>query len=577
MLTPKGEAVDNPELVTGEWVMRCEARTLDDIRALGGNDLADERKFEAAARLSEINLSLYRAYARPVVRALTNPHDRRGDATPAPAAPLLRDVRRAATRSSPGSRVPPTGFAKTVARRIPTTRCWRCRSRCRGRSSTGSMPGARARSASPRRPFTRSTATPALQAALGIDTASSRPPRKAARSKLHQALVARRIGELKAEMTRGGLAEAVVRALIYVGLARGVVDERGFAAIRGIRGTLPPAHQRTLAEFKALVRDQFLMLIVDEETAVLAIPHLLPESIEERREAFGVLRQVLEAPGALPEEAAARLQEVAALFGLGPELITLARGARARARRRRADRFGGQDRQGQGEVLMRGSPRSGCMKTAIKAEAAAGMIGEGAVLLVGGFMAVGSPLRLIDAILKRGVGGLTVVCNDLAMPDKGVGKLVVAGQVKRAIVSHIGLNPVAQKKMMAGELEIELVPQGTLVERIRAGGYGLGGVLTATGLGTPVEEGKQIIEVDGRPFILEKPIRGDFALIACHHADYVGNLGYVLTAHNFNPIMALAGEVVIAEAEHIVPVGMIPPDVVKTPGVVVDYLLGRAA
>ena len=125
-------------------------------------------------------------------------------------------------------------------------------------------------------------------------------------------------------MTRGGLVEAVVRALIYVGLARGVVDERGFAAIRGIRETLPPAHQRTLAEFKTLVRDQFLMLIVDEETAVLAIPHLLPESIEERREAFGVLRQVLEAPGALPEEAAARLQEVAALFGLGSELITLA-------------------------------------------------------------------------------------------------------------------------------------------------------------------------------------------------------------------------------------------------------------
>ena len=217
------------------------------------------------------------------------------------------------------------------------------------------------------------------------------------------------------------------------------------------------------------------------------------------------------------------------------------------------------------------------MKAAIKAEAAAGMIGEGAVLLVGGFMAVGSPLRLIDAILKRGVGGLTVVCNDLATPDRGVGKLVAAGLVRRAIVSHIGLNPVAQQKMMAGEIEIELVPQGTLVERIRAAGYGLGGVLTATGLGTPVEDGKQIIEVDGRQFILEKPIRGDFALLACHHADYVGNLGYVLTAHNFNPIMALAGEVVIAEAEHIVPVGMIPPDMVKTPGVLVDYLLGRAA
>jgi hypothetical protein len=167
---------------------------------------------------------------------------------------------------------------------------------------------------------------PALQAALGIDTASSRPPRKAARSKLHQALVERRIGELKAEMTRGGLVEAVVRALIYIGLARGVVDERGFAVIRAIRGTLSSAHPRTLAEFKALVRDQFLMLVVDEETAVLAIPDLLPESIEERRAAFGMLRQVLEAPGALDAEAAARLKRVAALFGLGPELITLAPG-----------------------------------------------------------------------------------------------------------------------------------------------------------------------------------------------------------------------------------------------------------
>ena len=158
VLTPKGEAVDNPELVTGEWVMRCEARTLDDIRALGGNDLADERKFEAAARLSEINLSLYRAYARPVVRALTNSHDRRGDAAPPPDAPLLRDVRRAQPVPRLGRRRRRPGSRQTVARRSPTTRCWRCRSRCRSRSSTGSMPGARARSASPRRPFTRSTA-----------------------------------------------------------------------------------------------------------------------------------------------------------------------------------------------------------------------------------------------------------------------------------------------------------------------------------------------------------------------------------------------------------------------------------
>ncbi|WP_297975906.1 3-oxoacid CoA-transferase subunit A [uncultured Amaricoccus sp.] len=217
------------------------------------------------------------------------------------------------------------------------------------------------------------------------------------------------------------------------------------------------------------------------------------------------------------------------------------------------------------------------MKTAIKQEAAAALIPEGATILVGGFMGVGSPHRIIEAILARGTRGLTVISNDLCTPERGVGKLVVSGQVTRAVVSHIGRNPVAQQRMLAGELEVELVPQGTLVERIRAGGVGLGGVLTATGIGTLVEEGKQSIEIDGRRFLVERPIKGDFALIACHHADYAGNLAYVLTAHNFNPVMALAAEVVIAEPEHIVPIGMISPDAVKTPGVLVDYLLERAA
>ncbi|MDS9469997.1 3-oxoacid CoA-transferase subunit A [Paracoccus sp. MBLB3053] len=215
------------------------------------------------------------------------------------------------------------------------------------------------------------------------------------------------------------------------------------------------------------------------------------------------------------------------------------------------------------------------MKTAIRPEAAAEMIEPGSVLLVGGFMGVGSPHRLIEAIRARGPGDLTIVCNDLATPEKGIGRLVASGQVRRAVVSHIGLNPLAQRMMIAGEMEIELVPQGTLVERIRAAGYGLGGVLTATGLGTPVEDGKQVVEVDGKRFLLERPIRGDFALLSCHHADYAGNLAYMLTAHNFNPIMALAATTVIAEAEHIVPVGTIPPDAVKTPGVLVDHLLGR--
>jgi acetate CoA/acetoacetate CoA-transferase alpha subunit len=217
------------------------------------------------------------------------------------------------------------------------------------------------------------------------------------------------------------------------------------------------------------------------------------------------------------------------------------------------------------------------MKSAIRAEAAAAMIPDGATVLVGGFMAVGTPNRLIDALVARGARDLTLVANDTAMPGRGVGKLITAGAVRRVIASHIGLNPETQAKMLAGEIVVELVPQGTLVERIRAAGVGLGGILTATGIGTLVEEGKRIIEIDGRRFILETPIRGDFALIAARQADYIGNLQYSLTAHNFNPVMALAADTVIAEPELIVPVGVIPPDFVKTPGVLVDHLLERAA
>jgi acetate CoA/acetoacetate CoA-transferase alpha subunit len=217
------------------------------------------------------------------------------------------------------------------------------------------------------------------------------------------------------------------------------------------------------------------------------------------------------------------------------------------------------------------------MKTAIKAAEAAELVTDGCTVLIGGFMGVGSPHRLIDALVTRGVKNLTLVCNDTAMPGVGVGKLVTAGALRRVIASHIGLNPETQKKMIAGELEVELVPQGTLVERIRAGGVGLGGVLTPTGIGTLVEDGKPVIQVDGRPYLLEKPIKGDFALIGCFSADYAGNLAYQLTAHNFNPIMAMAAATVIAEPEHILPVGAIPPDAVKTPGVLIDHLVARAA
>ena len=217
------------------------------------------------------------------------------------------------------------------------------------------------------------------------------------------------------------------------------------------------------------------------------------------------------------------------------------------------------------------------MKGALKAEAAAALIPDGASLLIGGFMGVGSPHRLIEALVARGARDLTVIANDTAMPGRGIGKLVSAGAIRRLVTSHIGLNPETQARMIAGEIEVELVPQGTLVERIRAGGVGLGGVLTPTGLGTEVAEGKTVVEVDGVPFLLERPIRADFALIAASQADYVGNLCYSLTAHNFNPVMALAAQTVIAEPVAIVPVGVIPPDAVKTPGVLVDHLLVRAA
>lgn len=217
------------------------------------------------------------------------------------------------------------------------------------------------------------------------------------------------------------------------------------------------------------------------------------------------------------------------------------------------------------------------MKGALKPEAAAAMIPEAARLMIGGFMAVGTPERMIDAIVARGVGGLTVIANDTAMPGRGIGKLISAGLVRHVIASHIGLNPETQAKMISGQITCELVPQGTLIERIRAGGMGLGGVLTPTGLGTEVEEGKQVVTVDGNRFLVETPLKADFALIGAWQADYVGNLSYMLTAHNFNPIIALAGRTVIAEADSIVPVGVIPPDAVKTPGVLVDHLLIRAA
>jgi acetate CoA/acetoacetate CoA-transferase alpha subunit len=214
------------------------------------------------------------------------------------------------------------------------------------------------------------------------------------------------------------------------------------------------------------------------------------------------------------------------------------------------------------------------MQTIALADAVA-MIPDGASLMIGGFMGVGTPERVIDEIVRQQKRDLTVIANDTAVPDRGIGKLVHARLLRKAIASHIGLNAETQKQMMAGEIEVDLVPQGTLIERIRAGGFGLGGILTPTGVDTVVEEGKQRIEIDGKRYLVEPALRADFALVHAFLADYIGNLAYALTARNFNPVIAMAGTTVIVNAEHIVPVGVIAPDHVVTPAPLVDYLVAN--
>jgi acetate CoA/acetoacetate CoA-transferase alpha subunit len=211
----------------------------------------------------------------------------------------------------------------------------------------------------------------------------------------------------------------------------------------------------------------------------------------------------------------------------------------------------------------------------IPVEDAVAQIEPGASLLIGGFMAVGTPERVIDEIVRQGKRDLTVIANNTAMPGVGIGKLIGAKLVRKVIASHIGLNPETQQQMMGGELVVDLVPQGTLIEQIRAGGYELGGVLTLTGVGTGVEKGKQTVEIDGRRYLIEVAIRADFALAHAFPADYLGNLSYALIARNFNPIVAMAGATVIASAEHIVPVGVIGPKHVITPAPLVDYLIAN--
>jgi acetate CoA/acetoacetate CoA-transferase alpha subunit len=212
---------------------------------------------------------------------------------------------------------------------------------------------------------------------------------------------------------------------------------------------------------------------------------------------------------------------------------------------------------------------------AVSAEEAVAMIPNGATVMVGGFMGVGTPERLLEELVRQRKSGLVLICNDAAVPGNGIGKLIDAALVSRMTASHIGLNPKAQRQMMANQIAIELIPQGTLAERIRAGGCGLGGVLTPTGVGTTVSEGKRQIEIDGKQFLLETALRAEFALVHAFLADYSGNLAYALTARNFNPIMAMAADTVIVSADNIVPIGVIAPDHVVTPAPLVDYLIAN--
>jgi acetate CoA/acetoacetate CoA-transferase alpha subunit len=212
----------------------------------------------------------------------------------------------------------------------------------------------------------------------------------------------------------------------------------------------------------------------------------------------------------------------------------------------------------------------------VSLEQSVSVIPDGASVMIGGFMGIGTPERVIDELIRQNKRDLTVIANDTAARGQGIGKLVDAKLVRKAIVSHIGLNPETQRQMMAGEMDVELVPQGTLIERIRSGGYGLGGVLTQTGVGTSVENGKQRIDVDGKSYLLEIALRADFALVQAFLADYLGNLSYALTARNFNPVIAMAAETVIASADNIVPIGVISPDHVATPAPVVDYLVANS-
>lgn len=209
----------------------------------------------------------------------------------------------------------------------------------------------------------------------------------------------------------------------------------------------------------------------------------------------------------------------------------------------------------------------------ITSQEAASMVPDDVTVMFGGFLGHGNPLSIVDALLERGVKGITLIANDCAFPDVGIGKLVIEKRVKKVIASHVGTNPAVAAQMNEGALELELVPQGTLAERIRSAGAGIGGFLTPTGVGTPVEEGKEKTTINGKTYLMELPLFADIALVKAWKADETGNLVFRGPSRNFNPLIAMAGKLVIVEAEEIVPTGAIDPDQVHTPSIFVDYLV----
>jgi 3-oxoacid CoA-transferase subunit A len=212
-------------------------------------------------------------------------------------------------------------------------------------------------------------------------------------------------------------------------------------------------------------------------------------------------------------------------------------------------------------------------KVLASAREGAAMVPDGATLMVGGFGVCGLPENLIKALHELGVRNLTIISNNAGIDGFGIGKLLADHSVRKMISTYVGENKEFERQFLTGELEVDLVPQGTFSERIRAGGAGIGGFFTPTGYGTIVAEGKETRIIDGKPYVLEMPLRADYAFVRAWKGDTLGNLVYRKTARNFNPMMATAARVTIAEVEHLVEPGEIEPDHVVTPGIFVQYIL----